>query len=143
MNRCDRSCNTVKDPFGRIYAPSKVEDVKLKVFNMIKWTNASSTFRTHISCESRYEFDGRKCNSRQKWNNDKCRCHYEKPIRHRACEEDCAWNPSICGFKCKKDCEIEKYLKNCECIKGFVDDLVLHAMRLRIHNRVHQSIAIE
>ena len=25
-----------------------------------------------LSCKFKYKFDGRKCNSNQKWNNDKC-----------------------------------------------------------------------
>ena len=25
----------------------------------------------HLSCKCKYKFDGRKCNSDQKWNNDK------------------------------------------------------------------------
>ena len=28
MNRCDRSCNTVEDPLGRICIPHKMEDIK-------------------------------------------------------------------------------------------------------------------
>ena len=39
MSICDGSCNTVKDPFGRIYALNKIEDVKLKIFSMIKGIN--------------------------------------------------------------------------------------------------------
>ena len=36
MNRCDGSCKTVEDPLGRTSVPNKMEDVNLKVFNMIK-----------------------------------------------------------------------------------------------------------
>ena len=36
MNRCDGSCNTVKDLFGRTCASNKIEDVNLKLFNMTK-----------------------------------------------------------------------------------------------------------
>ena len=39
INRCNGSCNTVEDTFGRIYVPNKIEDVSLKVFNMIKGIN--------------------------------------------------------------------------------------------------------
>ena len=71
MNRCDGSCNFIEDPFGRICVPNKIEDGNLKVFNMIKRINKSKTLIKHISCECRCEFDSRKCDSRQKWNNDK------------------------------------------------------------------------
>ena len=73
-------------------------------------------------CESRYEFDGRKSNSRQKWNNDKCRCEFKNSIKYCACEEDYIWNPNTCACECNKDCEIGECLGDCECI---ADDLVI------------------
>ena len=39
-------------------------------------------------CECRCEFDGRKFNSKQKCNDDKCQFEYKKPIKHRVYEED-------------------------------------------------------
>ena len=39
MSRCDGRCNSLEDPFGRICVPNKVEDVNLKVINVIKGTN--------------------------------------------------------------------------------------------------------
>ena len=68
--------------------------------------------------------DGRKCNFSQKWNNDKCQFECKKPIKYRACKEDYAWNPGTCASKCDKDCDIGKNLKDCECLKSLVDDLV-------------------
>ena len=40
-----------------------------------------------MSCEWKWKFDGRKCNSDQWWNNEK---------RH-VCEKDYVWNPAICS----------------------------------------------
>ena len=40
------------------------------------------TLTKHISCESKCKSGGRKCNSNQKWNNDKCRCE-SKNLRKR------------------------------------------------------------
>ena len=59
------------------------------------------TLTKHISSEYKWKFDGRKCNSNQKWNNNKCWCKFKK---HRICEEDCIWNPVTCS------CENDKYL---------------------------------
>ena len=39
---------------------------------MISGINESKTLTKHRSCECKCKFDGRKCNSNQKWNNDKC-----------------------------------------------------------------------
>ena len=38
---------------------------------MITRINESKTLAKHLSCERNYKYDGRKCNSNQKWNNDK------------------------------------------------------------------------
>ena len=48
MNRCNGNCSTVKDPFGRMCIPNKIEDMNLKVFNIIKGINASETLGKHI-----------------------------------------------------------------------------------------------
>ena len=68
---------------------------------MITGINESKTLTKHISCECKCKFDGRKCNSNQKWNNDKCRCECKK---HHICEKDYIWNPF--------SCENGKYLAN-------------------------------
>ena len=79
----------------------------------------------NVSHECRCEFDGRKCNLRQKWNNYKCQCECKKSIKHRACEGDYAWNPGTCACKCDNDCNNAKYFKDCECMKNLADDLVV------------------
>ena len=58
--------NITEDAPGRILVPNKMEDLNLKVFNMIKEINQTIILTKHISCECRCGFDGRKCNSRQK-----------------------------------------------------------------------------
>ena len=73
MNRCDYSYNTVEDPFGRMSISNKVENVNLKAFDLIKGINESKTL-ARLN-----EFDARKCNSSQKWNNGKCQCECKKP----------------------------------------------------------------
>ena len=46
--------------------------LKKYVLNIITGINESNTLTKHISCEWKYKFDERKCNSDQWWNNDKC-----------------------------------------------------------------------
>ena len=43
-----------------------MEDIYLKVFDMVKGINELRTLTKHILCEWRHELDRRKCNSRQK-----------------------------------------------------------------------------
>ena len=49
MNRCDGNCNTTEDQFGRTCVSKKLEDVNLKVFNIINGINELKTLVKHIS----------------------------------------------------------------------------------------------
>ena len=94
-----------------------VEGINLKVFHMIKEVNESRILTKYISCEYRCEFDGSKCNSKQKSNNDKCQCESKKIVKHCTCEEDYTWNSNTCDCECDKDCKTGEYLKAFECVK--------------------------
>lgn len=49
INRCDESFSSVEDPFSRTCVPSKIEDVNLKVLNMIKGINEFKyTHKTYL-----------------------------------------------------------------------------------------------
>ena len=110
LDRCVGSCNTLNDLINKVCAPNKTEDLNLSVFNMITGINESKTLTKHISCECQCKYDGRKYNSNQWWNNDKCRCECEK---HHICKSDYIWNPTSCS------CENGKYLA------GIIDDSVV------------------
>ena len=56
-------------------------------------TNSSKTLAKRISCECKCKFGGRKGDSDQWWNNNKCWCECEK--RHLY-EKDYVWNPYTC-----------------------------------------------
>ena len=55
------------------------QDLNLRVFNMIIGINQSRTLTKHISCKFECKFGGKKCNSNEKWNNNKCRCESKNP----------------------------------------------------------------
>ena len=101
LDRCVGSCNTLNDLSNKVCVPNKTEDLNLSVFNMITGINESKTLTKHISCECKCRFDGRKCNSNQWWNNNKCWCECKK---YNISEKDYIWNPATCN------CENGKYL---------------------------------
>ena len=68
---------------------------------MIAGINESETLGKCISLKCKCKLDGRKCNSDQWWNNDKCWCVCEKS---QVCEKEHIWNPSTCS------CKNENYL---------------------------------
>ena len=71
LDRCVGSCNTLNDLSNKVCAPNKTEDLNLSMLNMITRTSESKILTKDI-CECKCKFDGRKCNSNQLWNNDKC-----------------------------------------------------------------------
>ena len=72
LYRCVGTCNTLNDLSNKVCVPNKTEDLNVSMYNMITGINKLKTLTKHISCECK--FDGRKCNSDQWCNNDKCRC---------------------------------------------------------------------
>ena len=72
LDRFVESCNTLNDLSNKVCVPNKIEDLNLSVFNMITGINESKTLTKPLSYESKCKFDGRKCNSDQCWNNNKC-----------------------------------------------------------------------
>ena len=65
--------------------------------------NESKILIKHTSCECKCKFDGRKYNSDQWWNTDKCPCECNK--RH-VCEKGYIWNPAT------SSCKNGKFLSN-------------------------------
>ena len=79
----------------------KTEDLNRSIFTMITGITESKTLTKHLSCECKCKFNGKKCNSNQWWNNDKCWCECKK---HYLCQNNSVWNPATCN------CENGKYL---------------------------------
>ena len=94
LNRGVGSCNTLYDLSNKVCVPKKTVDLNLSMFNMITGINESETLTKDISCECKRKYDGRKYNSDQCWNNDKCRCEGKKYL---LCEKDFIWIRSTCG----------------------------------------------
>ena len=73
-----------------------LKDLNILGFNMITGKNESKILTKDISCECKCRFHGKKCNSVQWWNNNKCLCECTK--RH-VCEKDYIWKPATCRFQ--------------------------------------------
>ena len=48
------------------------------MFSIVTGLNESKTFAKDKPCKCKCKFDGRKYNSNQKWNNNKCWCECKK-----------------------------------------------------------------
>ena len=72
LDKCVGRFDTLNDLSNKVCVPNKTEYLNLSTFNMITGKNELKTSFQDISCECKCRFDGRKCNSNQRWNNDKC-----------------------------------------------------------------------
>ena len=50
---------------------------------MTTGVNESKTWAKHVWCNCRYEFHDRKCNLKQKFNNNKCQCECKNKIKYK------------------------------------------------------------
>ena len=89
-------------------------------------TNETRHIKWHETCKCICRLDGIICNSKQRWNKDKCRYECKGLIDKGVCEKGYAWNPSNCECRCDKSCDIGEYLDylNCKCRKKLYDKLI-------------------
>ena len=74
VNKCSGNCNNISDPYARLGVPNVVENINLKVFNSMSWSNQTKKIKWHESCKCECRLNPIFCNNKQKWNNNKCRC---------------------------------------------------------------------
>ena len=125
-NKCSGNCNNISDPYARICVPDTVKNLNVKVFNLMTLTNETRHIKWHETCKCICRLDKIICNSKQRWNEDKCRCECKKLIDKGVCGKGFIWNSSNCECECNKSCDIGKYLdySNCKCRKKLIDPLV-------------------
>ena len=83
-------------------------------------TNETRQTEWHETCKCICILDKIICNSKQRWNEDKCRCECKELIDKGVCDKGYVWNPSNCECECDKSCNIGEYLdySSCKCKKN-------------------------
>ena len=77
----------------------------------------------HIEWHEAYKYkcrlDASVCNTKQRWNNNKCRCEFKELIDKEICKKEFLWNPKNCNSESDKSGDVGEYLdyKNCKCAK--------------------------
>ena len=82
-------------------------------------TNETRHIEWHESRKCISRLDEIICNSKQQWNENKCRYKCKELIDKGVCHKGYFFNPSNCEFECDKSCNIGEYLdySNCTCKK--------------------------
>ena len=125
-SKCSGNCNNINDPHAKICVPDIINNLNVKVFNLMSRTNETTFIKWHETCKCQCRLDAIVCNNKQRWNNDKCRCECKELIDEEVCDKGYIWNPSNCERECDKSCDIGEYsdYENCKCRKKIVDKLV-------------------
>ena len=127
VNKCSGSCSNINDPYAKLCVPGIVKNINVKVFNLMSRINETRQIIWHETCKFIYRLTSAVCNSRQIWNEDKCRCECKEDLVNKmVCDKGYIWNPSNFACECNKSCGIGQYLdyKNCVCRNSLVDKLV-------------------
>ena len=115
VNRCSGNCNNINDPYVKVCVPDTVKDLNVRVFNLMSRTNEIRSIKLHETCKCICRLDKIICNSKQQWNEDKCRCECKELIDKGECDKGFIWNPSNCEWECDKSCSIGEYLDYSNC----------------------------
>ena len=126
INKCSGNCNNINNPYAKICVLNVIKDLNVKVFNLISGTNETRFMKWHETYKCMCRLDGIICNSKQQWNENKCRCECKELIDKSVCDKRYIWNPSNCECEFYKNGDIGEYLdyEDCKCKKELADRLV-------------------
>ena len=142
VNKCSGSCNTINNPFAKLCVPDITKNINVKVFNPMARINEARQIVWHKNCKCICKLTSAVCNSRQIWNEDKCRCECKEDLINKmVCDKGSIWNPSNCACECNKLCDIGQYVdyKNCVCRKSIVDKLVEECINVIDRNTMYNE----
>ena len=109
-SKCSGNCNNINKPYAKICVPDVINDLNVKVFNLMSRTSETRFIEWHETCKCKCRLDRIVCNNKQRWNKNKCRCECNKLIDKGVCDKGFIWNPSNCECECDKACDISEYL---------------------------------
>ena len=73
VNKCSGNCNNINDPYAKICFPDTVKHLNVRVFNLMSRNYETRHIKWHETCKRIWRLDQIICNSKQRWNEDKCR----------------------------------------------------------------------
>ena len=74
INKCGGTCNNINNTYAKICVPDVIKDLNFRVFNLMSRTNEARFIKWRETCKCICRLDGIICNSKQRWNENKCRC---------------------------------------------------------------------
>ena len=87
-SKCSGNCNNIKNPYAKICVPDVINDLNVKVFNLMSKTNETKFIEWHEICKCKCRLDATICNNKQRWNKNECRCECKELIDKGICHKD-------------------------------------------------------
>ena len=72
INKCSGNYNNINNPYANICVPDVINDLNVKVFNLMSRTNETRFIKWHEECKCKCRLDAIICNDKQRWNKNKC-----------------------------------------------------------------------
>ena len=142
VNKCSGICSNINDSYAKLCVPDIIKNINVKVFNLMSRINETRQLIWHETCKWICRLTSAVCNSRQIWNDDKCRCECKEDlVNEMVCDKRYIWNPSNCACECDKSCGIGQYLvyKSCVCGKNLVHKLIEECTNVIDGDTVHNK----
>ena len=80
VNKCNRSCCNINDPYATLWVPDIIKNINVKVFSLTSRINETRQIIWHETCKCVCRLTSAVCNSRQIWNKGKCRCECKEDL---------------------------------------------------------------
>ena len=80
VNKCSGNCNNINNPYAKLCIPDVLEKINVKVFNLMSRINETKQILWHETCKWVCRLSVDVCNSKQMWNDDKCRCECREDL---------------------------------------------------------------
>ena len=66
VNKCRGSCNDISNPYTRLCVPNFVNNLNIKVFNLMSKTNERRHIEWHETCTCKCRLNASVCNNKQR-----------------------------------------------------------------------------
>ena len=66
INKCKGSCNTINDPYAKLYVPDTVKNISVKVFNLMSRINEIRHLEWPKTCKCKRRLNASVCNNKKK-----------------------------------------------------------------------------
>ena len=145
VNKCSGSCNNINNPYAKLCIPDFIKKKNVKLFNLMSRINETRQILWHETCKYVCKLSIAVCNSKQIWNDDKCRCECREDLIDKiGCDKGFSWNPSYCECECDKSCGIGEYLnyKSCSCKKTIIDKLIEECTNVIKENKIYNETSV-